>query len=251
MRAFLSGMMLTALLPQPAPVPAIPATAPIFAFHHLHLTSAPPAFLIEFYERLFDPAVVQRIAIGDVQGLQAGATRILVSPGGSVQSLPTALWHFGWGGVSLGETYLAHARREVVWEPPLPAERMHFHLRSVSPRAAAAWYGDVLGARVDLAAVRRLTDTELPAPEHRRPAAMVRLGEVALTIYDAEPPLFSTVGQQNDHVAFACPNLDDALAYVRAKGAVVLRAPSRLGGHRVALIEGPDQIAIELVESGR
>jgi catechol 2,3-dioxygenase-like lactoylglutathione lyase family enzyme len=241
MRGLLVATLLWSALPQ----------QPAFSFHHLHLRDSPPGFLIGFYERLFDPGVTKRISFGDVNGLQAGSTVILVSPGSAFKSEPTALWHFGWGGASLGETYLAHARREVAWEPPLPGDRLHFHLRSISPQVAAAWYADVLGAQVNLPSEQRRANTPLPLPEHRMPAALVRFGEVALTIYETTPPLFSTVGQQNDHIAFACADLDAALAHIRARNVLVLSGPTRLGDHRVVLIQGPDQIAIELVESAK
>ena len=134
---------------------AVRAPLHAFAFHHLHLNDPRSSFLLEFYERLFDPATTRRLRWGGAQGLQSGPMRLLISHGPLVREAPTAIWHFGWGGVSLGETYLAHARREVAWEPPLPADLLHVHLRSVAPGVAAAWYRDVLGPRVSLANVDR------------------------------------------------------------------------------------------------
>ena len=233
----------SALPQQPA------ADAPAFAFHHLHLRDNPPAFRIEYYERLFDRAVTRRVTFAGVQGLQMGSRLILVSPAAAGKELPAALWHFGWGQATLGESYLAHARREVAWEAPLPPEELHIHLRSVLPSHAAAWYRDVLGAIVEVPSVPPRSDMPLPPPEHRLPEALVHFGGMALLVYRTEPPLLSSVGQQIDHLAFACDDLLAALAYLKAKNVVPLTGPIETNGIRTAMVVGPDQIAIELVEA--
>jgi lactoylglutathione lyase len=237
------------------PTPAIhPASAtahlasPCLSFHHLHLNDSRPSSLLEFYERLFDPATTRRVTVGGADGLQSGPMLILIGRGSSAREQVTALWHFGWGAVSLGETYLAHARREVAWEPPLPAGRLHLHVRSVTPRAAAAWYRDVLGARVEFPAQAGRAGEELPLPEHRIPEALVWLGETGLLIYRTEPPLLSTRGQRIDHVAIACADLDAALIELSRRGTTVMAGPAAVGDLRTAMIEGPDRMALELVE---
>jgi hypothetical protein len=232
------------------PTPDTPHLAQsCMSFHHLHLNDSRPPSLLDFYERLFDPATTRRVTTGGADGLQSGPMLILIGRGAGVREQVTALWHFGWGGVSLGETYLAHARREVAWEPPLPAGRLHLHVRSVTPRVAAAWYRDVLGARVELAAAVR-AGASLPPPEHRMPEALVWLGATGLLIYRTEPPLLSTRGQRIDHVAIACTDLDAALADLGRRGAAVLAGPAVVGDLRSAMIEGPDHIALELVQQG-
>ena len=233
------------------PLTADPSAAPPlpdYAFHHLHLNGT-PGFLLDFYGRLFDPAKTRRETIGGVDAIRSGRTLLLISGGSSEKSLPNAFWHFGWGDISLGETYLAHARREVAWEPPLPADRLHVHLRSVTPSVAARWYRDVLGASVVLAAKTSATDL-LPPPEHRMPEAIVRLGEFGLLIYREEPPLFSSRGQRVDHVAITTGDFDAALAALRARGVTILAETSAQDGLRSAVIEGPDHLAIEIVAGG-
>jgi catechol 2,3-dioxygenase-like lactoylglutathione lyase family enzyme len=225
-----------------------PPPEPGLRFHHLHLTDDRSPFLLEFYERLFDPAIVRRINEGGTDGLRAGEMLLLIDQGALARSEPTALWHFGWGTVSLGDTYLAHARHEVAWEPPLPANQLHLHVRSVNPAVAAAWYQDRLGARVQMAPPATRKDRVLPPPEHRMPEALVWLGETALLIYRTEPPLFSTRGKQADHIAVTCPDLDAALATLARHGVSILDRPSPRGAWRTAMIEGPDHLAIELVE---
>jgi catechol 2,3-dioxygenase-like lactoylglutathione lyase family enzyme len=219
------------------------------SFHHVHLNEPSPAFLMNFYERLFDPATIRRTEFGGVDALQSGSMLLVISRAPTVRQHATAVWHFGWGGVSLGETYLAHAQREVAWEPPLPADRLHVHLRSVAPPSAAAWYRDVLGARVEspTGAPRRRGD--LPPPEHRQPEALVWIGGTGLLIYATDPPLISTRGQRVDHLALACSNLDDEVTAFQKRGVKVLALPMTAGGVRTAMIEGPDHLAMELVET--
>jgi hypothetical protein len=197
---------------------------------------------------MFDPSVTRRVKLVGADGLQMGSRVILVSPTTGIEEQPAALWHFGWGQASLGETYLAHARREVKWEPPLPPEDLHVHLRSVLPSHAASWYRDVLGARVELPAVPPRSDAPLPAPEHRMPEALVHIGGMALLVYRTEPPLVSSVGQQIDHLAFVCDDLQRAVVYLKTRNVVVLSEPADAMGVRAAMIVGPDQIAIELLE---
>jgi len=225
-----------------------PPPEPALRFHHLHLTDDRSPFLLEFYERLFDRAIIRRVGEGGTDGLRAGEMLLLIDKGALARSEPTALWHFGWGPVSLGDTYLAHARHDVAWEPPLPADQLHLHVRSVDPMVAATWYQDRLGARVQMAATPTRKPAMLPRPEHRIPEALVWLGETALLIYRTEPPLFSTRGKQADHIAVACPDLDTTLASLARHGVSILDRPSPRGAWRTAMIEGPDHLAIELVE---
>ena len=217
------------------------------SFHHLHLNDARPPFLINFYERLFEPSRTTRVSTGGVEALKSGSMLMLFSRASEGRALATAIWHFGWGQVSLGETYLAHARREVAWEPPLPAERLHLHLRSVAPRTTATWYADVLGARIETTVPSSL-DARLPRPENRMPEALVWIGDTGLLIYRTEPPLFSTRGQRADHLAIGCTNLDATLSTLYARGVTVTSSARQQGEMRTAMIEGPDRIAIELVE---
>jgi catechol 2,3-dioxygenase-like lactoylglutathione lyase family enzyme len=245
MRAALLLASLAAALPHEGQSP------PALTFHHLHLGDSSPAFRIAYYEKMFDRAITERVEFANAQGLKTGTRLILVSHRNEADSRPSALWHFGWGNASLGDTYLAHARREVAWEPPLPAERLHLHVRSIAPRVAAEWFRDVLGALVEIAGRTPSGDQALPAPEHRMPEALVRLGGIDMLIYRTDPPLFSSIGQGIDHLAFSCDNLDDAMSYLAAKRVRVVLEPLSVRDARVAMIEGPDHIAIELVELTR
>lgn len=232
-------MSLTTLAWQ-APTPE-PAT-----FHHLHLTDAGDR-LISFYERMFEPHDVARFTMWGADALRTGHVLLLASKrasGVTPSPQPSAIWHYGWGTISLGETYLDHNLREVAWEPPLPARGFHLHLESVTPNVAAAWYREYLGADVEFAS--RVEPT--PHRDLRRPAALVRVGSVGMLFYKTDLPLASTRGKRADHLAFAVPDVAAILARLRASEAVVLEAPHRLGDATAALVEGPDRVAIELVE---
>jgi catechol 2,3-dioxygenase-like lactoylglutathione lyase family enzyme len=225
--------------------PATPEPVPV-AFHHLHLTDGGDR-LISFYERMFDPDEVERFELWGAEALRTGNVLLLASngtPGATPSPQPSAIWHYGWGAVSLGETYLDHNLREVAWEPPLPARGFHLHLESVTPNVAAAWYREYLGADVEFAS--RVEPT--PNRDLRRPAALVRVGSVAMLFYKTDQPLASTRGKRADHLAFAVPDLAAVLTRLRAAEVVVLEPPRRFDNAMAALVEGPDRVAIELVE---
>lgn len=205
---------------------------PQLAFHHLHLNGSG---LQDFYGRLFDPVLTTTAPVAGYPALRSGSMLMLFGEAQSsaksavVPAGDTAIWHFGWGSVSLGETYLQHAAREVQWEPPLPARQLHLHLVSAAPAAAAAWYRDALGARVEvLAGAADPARTASPRPEQRVAEALVYFGEFALLIYRTDQKLISTRGQRVDHFALVAPG-------------------ARFGETKANLVEGPDHIVIELI----
>ena len=219
------------------------------SFHHLHLNDPQWPFLLDFYQRLFDPSVTARFSAGSVDGLRSGSMLMLINRASYASPHASAIWHFGWGLVSLGESYLAHAGREVAWEPPLPSDLLHLHLLSVTPSSAAAWYREVLGARVELAVLPTSSGPrDLPPFEQRMPEALVWIGDTGLLIYRAAPPLLSTRGQRADHFAIVSPNFEQLVSGLRARGVEVMVGASQGLSGRTAMIEGPDQIAIEIVE---
>ena len=218
-----------------------------FRFHHLHLTGS-----VEFYARLFDRSATQRDTLAGFDALRSGPMLMLFGVPPDRSSVPerqSAIWHFGWGDVSSGETYLRHAAREVEWEPPLPAGKLHLHLLSTSPAATAAWYRDRLHAEIEVMPGTVESRPVEPRPELRVAEALVRVGEFAMLIYRTDEKLVSTLGQRADHVAVGCDDLDAALARLHSAGVTVLSAPRPFAGGRAAMIEGPDLIAIELVEN--
>lgn len=231
----------------PGDVRRAPAT-----FHHLHLAAADGLRLADFYARLFSPSDVARFVWDGNEVVQTGRVRLVIAlrapladdgPAGA-RAGRSAIWHYGWGDVSLGESYLDHNRCEVAWEPPLPTNALHLHVESANPDTAATWYQDRLGARVERAA-----PFEERAPRNlRRPHAIVWIEPVALVLYEADGSLRTTRGRREDHIAVQVNDLDGWLGALRAAGVDVIEPVRTRGGLRTAMVEGPDRLAIELVE---
>ena len=133
---------------------------------------------------------------------------------------------------------------------------LHVHLYSDAPLCAADWYVKHFGA---VSRAQRTGSCEVPfAPPSeplgviRSPAATVRFGDISLIIYPRQHPgpLVSPRGHVVDHIALGVLDISAALERLRKAGVKVLEEPHRFGSSqmRSAMIEGPDAIAIELVE---
>ena len=212
-------------------------------FHHVHVNDAAVEHLLGFYAKLFDPATTRPTTIGSIRGIEAEGIFLLINPTRAEPSESDgAGWHFGWGTVSLDESYDRHRMREIDLELPIAsfAKDLHIHLESDDPPRAAEWYRAYFLARV---AVKKQNAEVQPAnPFHRRPAAIVELPGIILAIYKSSNTLGSSRGRRIDHVGFKA-DLEDA----RKAGFTVLEASGRLGPFETMMIEGPDRLAIELV----
>jgi catechol 2,3-dioxygenase-like lactoylglutathione lyase family enzyme len=157
----------------------------------------------------------------------------------------------------------------------------HVHLFHEQPRCAARWYVEQLGMALPPtragapqppsgagAAACQAAPSGEPSGEAgwpslepigtiRQPAASVRLANGSLSWYPrqcvgtrcgGDQPLVPSRGQALDHVAFLVDGLDARLARLRRAGVTVLEGPYAFGATRAVMIEGPDRLAIELVE---
>jgi catechol 2,3-dioxygenase-like lactoylglutathione lyase family enzyme len=135
---------------------------------------------------------------------------------------------------------------------------IHVHLYSDAPLCAADWYVKHLGASRRTGA-QRTGPCEVPFAQPseplgviRSPASTVRFGDISLIIYPRQrpAPLVSPRGHVVDHIGLAVSDLSATLERLRGSGVKVLEGPRRFGNGktRAAMIEGPDSIAIELVE---
>jgi catechol 2,3-dioxygenase-like lactoylglutathione lyase family enzyme len=117
----------------------------------------------------------------------------------------------------------------------------HLHLRSPDPTAAGKFYVEALGAAqvsagivgesfrvvVDLGGLRLLID-QVPESIARPPA----------------PPFLGI-----EHIGLRVENLDDAAAELRQRGTKFVVEPKQARpGVKIAFIEGPDDVRIELLE---
>ena len=148
-----------------------------------------------------------------------------------------------------------------------PAERFnHVHMFQEDPFCAQLWYQQHLGASLLPSRTRpesltqatcqvpRGSDRTFPALEpdgmFRTPSGGVAFGDVWLPWYmrQGDQPLVSTRGNLYDHIALSVSSLDVWLHKLRNAGVMVLDEPYTLGDTRAAMIAGPSQEAIELVE---
>lgn len=134
----------------------------------------------------------------------------------------------------------------------------HVHMFSADPPAAGAWYAKHLGVRA-----RSQNEKRVYRGVQIAPSAFMTADHVSMIIYPIEYPqtampelwkerneLVTTRGRVVDHLGFSVTDLDATLARLRAAGVKVTAAPRTIAGGQVefAFIEGPDQVAIELLE---
>jgi hypothetical protein len=254
------------------------------SFHHLHLNSPAPSKAIDFYTRTFD--VTKKISLAGFDGIQSENIYLLFDkvkrPPASAPDTP--IWHFGWGSTAMEADYQKHLANGVLFHTPVTRLNsgllfaymkapdgalveintantrafIHVHLYSEAPLCAADWYQKHLGA-LSRTTRERTGPCEVPfaAPSEplgviRSPAASVRFGDISLIIYPRQRPgtLASTRGHVVDHIAFDVRDLSGILERLRKSGVKVLEEPHQFGKSktRAAMIEGPDSIAIELIE---
>jgi catechol 2,3-dioxygenase-like lactoylglutathione lyase family enzyme len=152
----------------------------------------------------------------------------------------------------------------------------HVHLFHEQPLCAANWYTEHLG--MALPPVRDSSGRETPrspwrpceaAPGEagwpslepigtiRQPSGAVRFGNGSFSLYPRQcvngrcgldRPLVPTRGQALDHLAFTVVDFDALFARLRGSGVKLLEPPRPFGDTRAFMIEGPDGLAIELIE---
>ncbi|MGE0408234.1 MAG: VOC family protein [Amphiplicatus sp.] len=140
----------------------------------------------------------------------------------------------------------------------------HIHMFSADPVSAGDWYVRIFGVE------GRTRSAPGADGEPRFAKTGVQVGpssshdfdQVNMIIYPQEysrtafrddwrgvDTLQPTRGTVNDHIGISVPDLDRAIAALKRNGVTILQEPQQLGAHaRRAFIEGPDAIAIELLE---
>lgn len=254
-------------------------------FHHLHLNSTDPSKAIAFYTNTFD--VTRKTSVAGFDAVQSENmyllfNRVVRAPEASLDS---PIWHFGWGSTAMEADYERLSAKGVSFATPLTklgssllfaymkapdgvlveintsASRafIHAHLFSDAPICAARWYQKHLGAASRVVQEGACEVPFAPPTEPlgviRSPSATVRFGDISLIIYpkQKQTPLVSPRGRAVDHIALSYPDISVELARLKEEGIKVLEEIHPFGkeGGRSAMIEGPDKIAIEIVEIGR
>ncbi len=147
-----------------------------------------------------------------------------------------------------------------------PAEYFnHVHMFHEDPACAQLWYTTRLGIGAGVAGPGRgapitadnckrpYEEVTWPAFDRigmvRNPAGAVLVSDMAsILIRPRHGPYVSPRGQIVDHVALSVPDLDATIARLRGEGVRVTEEIHAWGAMRAAMIEGPDLVAIELVE---
>ena len=149
----------------------------------------------------------------------------------------------------------------------------HVHMYHEHPRCAMEWYVTHLGAKMPAgrggpstgsgqapdAAAAGDCHTKTYAPPTwpsfaktgfvRDPAGGVNFDDISISIRPwPGGGLVSTRGKIYDHWALSTANLDATVARLKSEGVKFLEEIHPWGSSRAAMIEGPDRIAIELVE---
>ncbi|MBU8539665.1 VOC family protein [Falsiroseomonas tokyonensis] len=117
----------------------------------------------------------------------------------------------------------------------------HIHLRSPDPEATAAFYVSAFGAEIK----QRVT----PGGKLR---VVLDLASVPLFVEEvpagtAAPPAPPFLGLE--HVGLGVDDLDAALADLKAKGVPLISGPTEARpGVRIAFLQAPDGVRVELIE---
>jgi hypothetical protein len=146
----------------------------------------------------------------------------------------------------------------------------HLHMFATDPVCAALWYAEHLGSPRPAARGRAGDPPPAPYTEAnchqaygpptypsptkegwlRAPTAVARFDDVAFYIIPKQGsgPLAPTRGQVVDHMGLSVADLPATVARLKREGVKFLEEIHPWGTSQAAMIEGPDSVAIELVE---
>ena len=118
----------------------------------------------------------------------------------------------------------------------------HIHLFSTDAEVAGKFYAEAFGIK-----------TKMSKTWQGLPRCDMKLGELTVLISTVKGDLQETAGDRNaqlgiNHFGFRVDDMDEACAELKAKGVVFTHGPVDFKGGKVAFIEGPDRVSIELVE---
>ncbi len=253
-------------------VAACSAHAQSAHFHHLHLNSTDPEGAAAFYAKTFD---CQKTTFRGAPAVWAQKSWLLFN---RVEKAPPAailspIWHFGWGAEDMKTEYARQLARGTTFGWPLTElfpnffyayvagpdgavvelntarhhQFGHLHLLSAAPVAAGEWYMKHFGATL-----RSRTDKPSFIGRYQvGPNMSLMMDNVNIIIFPIEyasqqwpeewrdrKTFESPRGRVADHVSFSVDSVPQTLSRLRAAGV-------KIDG---SFVEGPDGIAIELVE---
>jgi catechol 2,3-dioxygenase-like lactoylglutathione lyase family enzyme len=263
-----------ALAVMAASLVAMPAIAHAADYHHVHITASNATEAVRWYTRhmecqaladrddgvdcggaqvVFDARPTlgssQRTGIDHISfsyadltakmadlegvGVQGSGVRMQRFEDGSTLRDAPGLFKYGfvfdpWG-----------TRIELVEDPDTLGFH-HIHLSSTDPATTLAWYQETFGGES-----ARLLDR----------LDGIMLGDIwLLAMRHEEGTPAATAGRGIDHIAFSVENMDAATAQMRRAGVEFLEEPAVPQGGRSsarrAMIAGPDNVSLAVVESG-
>lgn len=236
------------------------SSAPRAIFHHVHQIASDPAAANDWYLKHLGGTPTK---VGPFPAVAYGDTNFLFFKGkeGFAGSAGSSVDHTGFSckDINAKMKELADAGVEIVagieqegpikyafvkdpWgtlieilEDPEIDGFHHIHLATTDPQTTLNWYVNAFGGEI--------TKFAGIVPGIRYGDAWVLVKKVA------EQPA-PTKGRSIDHVSWGFFDLDAAAVDLKAKGVKFASEPIAFGGGKIAFIEGPDGVRIELVGPG-
>jgi len=109
----------------------------------------------------------------------------------------------------------------------------HIHLSTPDPAATLSWYSEAFGGEVG---------------KFKGVLDGLFYGDIWLLAAKAKGPVAATEGRSMDHLGWNFSNLDEAAVALKSKGVQFSLEPRDYQNLRIAFVDGPDGVRIELVQ---
>ncbi len=231
------------------------------SYHHVHLNAADPAAAAAWYAKHLGGEATQ---VGPFAAVDYGKMKLIFFKGktpfeGSVGSsvdhigfsfpdLEAKMRELGAAGVEIvsgveqeGPIKYAFIRDpngtliETVQDPDIQQGFHHVHLATTDVRATLGWYVESFGGEITRFA------GILPG---------VRYGDVWVLAKKVDSQRAPTKGRAIDHLSWGFADLDAAAEKLKSQGVKFVSGPYSFGTSRIAFVEAPDGVLIELVGPG-
>ena len=229
-------------------------------YHHVHLTATDPAAAVQWYSKNLGGQVTN---IGPFAAASFGKVTLIFfkAKEGFPGSVGSSVDHIGFSfkdidakmkelresGVEIvsgveqeGPIKFAFVKDpwgtliEIVQDPEIEGLH-HVHLATTDVKQTLQWYVDAFGGEISRFA--GLTPG-------------VRYGDVWVLAKKVDEPRAGTKGRSIDHLSWGFADLDAAAVVLKAKGVKFESGPFAFGNGKIAFIEAPGGVRIELVGPG-
>jgi catechol 2,3-dioxygenase-like lactoylglutathione lyase family enzyme len=227
------------------------------SYHHVHLNATDPAAAAKWYEKNMGGEVKN---IGPFAAVNYGKMSIIFfkAKEGFPGSVGSTVDHIGFSYKDLEAKLKELAKSDVeivsgieqegpikyafvkdpwgtlielVQDPEIDGFH-HVHLATTDPAATLAWYSNAFGG--DTAKFAGL----IPG---------VRYGDVWLLVKKVQEERAPTKGRSIDHLSWGFEDLDESAKELKAKGVKFESGPFAFGNGKIAFVEAPGGVRIELV----